>query len=129
MQLSGRPADVGPEMSEDVFEERLSKIRNRFIASLPGKLDDTDAALTRMAGEAATAVEAVGETYRLMHGIAGTGPTVGFSSTGSAARLAEAVLIPAYREQRGLRPDEITDFKNALPALRSAAALELHTHS
>lgn len=116
-------------MSADLFEERLSKIRNRFIGALPAKLDETDAALARMVGDAPPAVEAVAETYRLMHGIAGTGPTVGFSSTGVAARQAEAVLIPAYREQRGLRPDELTDFKNALPAVRSAAALELHANS
>ncbi|MGA3302192.1 MAG: hypothetical protein ABSC72_02770 [Methylovirgula sp.] len=116
-------------MSADLFEERLSKIRDRFTVALPGKLDETDAALARMVGDAPTAVEAVAETYRLMHGIAGTGPTVGFSSTGTAARQAEAVLIPAYREQRGLRPDELTDFKNALPAMRSAAALELRANS
>jgi chemotaxis protein histidine kinase CheA len=115
-------------MSADVFEERLSKVRNRFVSTLPGKLA-TDAALARMAGDAPTAVEAVAETYRLMHGIAGTGATVGFSSTGETARQAEAVLIPAYREQRGLRPDEATDFQAAFNGLRSAAALELRANS
>ena len=115
-------------MPADVFAERLAKIRSRFVAALPAKIDANDAALPALAGDGVASVEAVAETYRRLHGIAGTGPTIGFAATGQAARQAEAVLIEAYRGQRALRPDETTSLKDALIALRQAARAELQTN-
>ncbi len=114
-------------MSADLFEERLAKVRNRFVSTLPGKLDETNAALPLLSGLGAAVVEAVAETYRRMHGIAGTGPTVGFPATGQAARNAEAVLIAANREQRGLSEEEAAEFKTAFDTLRDIATTELQT--
>lgn len=116
-------------MDADVFAERLSKVRNRFTSTLESKLDETDAALDGLSGEGATAIETVGETYRRLHGIAGTGPTLGFSMTGQAAREAEAFLIAAKRDRRGLTTDEVASLKNALHALRQAATGELRANS
>lgn len=112
-------------MDADVFAERLTKVRTRFSSTLESKLEENDAALAGMAGDEEAAVEAVAETYRRLHGIAGTGPTIGFPATGQAARDAEAVLIAANRDQRALTADEIANLKDALYALRQAATREL----
>lgn len=115
-------------MDADVFAERLTKVRDRFTSTLASKLAETDAAVAGLSGDGAAVIEAVGETYRRLHGMAGTGPTIGFPATGQAARDAEAVLIPANREQRGLTADEIANLKKALLALRQAATLELQAN-
>jgi chemotaxis protein histidine kinase CheA len=114
-------------MTADIFAERLAKIRDRFVAALPSKIDESDAALPLVAGDGPANVEAVAETYRRLHGIAGTGPTIGFAATGAAAREAEAVLIEAYRGQRALTADEARLLGDALLALRRAAQGELQT--
>jgi len=116
-------------MDADVFAERLTKVRSRFTSTLEAKIEETDAALAGMAGDGAAVVEAVAETYRRLHGIAGTGPTIGFPATGQAARDAEAVLIAANRDQRALTTDEIANLKNALQALRQVAIRELRANS
>ena len=115
-------------MDADVFAERLTKVRKRFTSTLESKLEETDTALVGMSGDGAEVAEAVAETYRRLHGIAGTGPTIGFPLTGQAARDAEAVLIAANRDQRGLTTDEITNLKNALVVLRQAATRELQAN-
>jgi HPt (histidine-containing phosphotransfer) domain-containing protein len=116
-------------MDADVFAERLTKVRDRFTSTLESKLEETDSALAGLSGDGATVVEAVGETYRRLHGIAGTGPTLGFPVTGQAAREAETVLIVAKRDRRGLTTDEVASLKNALHALRQAATGELQANS
>lgn len=118
-------------MSADPFEERLAQIRDRFVASLSGKIEETDAALPGLVGataqgaQASEAAEAVAAAYQRMHGIAGMGPTVGFVATGMAARQVESVLMTAYREKRGLDPSELAHMRAVLDALRETARAEL----
>jgi chemotaxis protein histidine kinase CheA len=112
-------------VSTDEFAERLAKIRQRFVSSLPSKIDETYAALPHLAGDDVSVVPTVLETYRRIHGISGIGLTVGFVKTGQAARDLETVLLPPYREQRGLAANELDDFKKALDALQEAAHREL----
>jgi chemotaxis protein histidine kinase CheA len=114
-------------MTADVFAERLAKIRDRFVAALPTRIDESDAALPTLSGDGPASVEAVAETYRRLHGIAGTGATIGFAATGQAARAAEVVLIEAYRGQRALTASEAANLRPALVALRQAAQSELQT--
>ena len=116
-------------MTADLFAERLAKIRDRFTAALPSKIDENDAALPVVSGDGPESVTAVAETYRRLHGIAGTGPTIGFAATGQAAREAEAVLIEAYRAQRALTTNEAASLRDALLVLRQAAHGELQTNS
>ncbi len=116
-------------MAADIFAERLAKIRIRFVAALPAKIAESDAALPDLAGDGTASVAAVADTYRRLHGIAGTGPTIGFAATGQAAREAEAVMIEAYRSQRALTSGEATSLKDALAALRQAAETELQAIS
>jgi chemotaxis protein histidine kinase CheA len=118
----------GPEsVSTDEFAERLAKVRQRFVSSLPTKIDETYAALPHLAGDDVAVVPTVSETYRRIHGISGIGLTVGFTKTGQAARDLETVLLPPYRERRGLAAKELDDFKKALDALQEAAQRELLT--
>jgi chemotaxis protein histidine kinase CheA len=111
-------------MSVDVFADRLGRVRRRFVAALQGRIDDTEAAIPKLDGGAATAAAAVGEAYRCMHGIVGVGPTVGFPATGRAAHDVEGVLAPAQNERRGLSAEEISRLRERLLDLRAAAERE-----
>lgn len=113
-------------MYVDQFEVRLAKVRHRFASTLESKIKDVIFALHTMSGSGDTVVEEVAQSYRHLHGIAGVGPTVGFSATGEAARNAEDALIAAYRAQRGLNADELLSLKKAIEPLRNAVSSELH---
>jgi HPt (histidine-containing phosphotransfer) domain-containing protein len=60
-----------------------------------------------------------------LHSIYGVGATVGFAATGQAAHAAEAALMQAYLEKRGLTGTEVQNLKRALVRLREVAASEL----
>jgi chemotaxis protein histidine kinase CheA len=100
-------------------------VRHRFISSLESKIEDTYADLPKLTGEGRDVIDALGETYRRIHGIVGVGPTVGFAATGKAARAVENVLLGPYRATRGLVATEVDAFRKALHALREAARQEL----
>ncbi len=70
-------------------------------------------------------IKHVSDSYRHLHSICGIGPTVGFPGTGAAARAAEATLMQALRDKRGLTESEVLSLKKALANLRVAAASEL----
>jgi chemotaxis protein histidine kinase CheA len=112
-------------MSVDIFEERLAKVRQRFVSTLESKIADAWCALPRLVGADLTAANEVAETYRHIHGICGIGATVGFTATGTAARNAETVLLVAFKTQRGLTEAERELLQKALAALRTAAQSEL----
>lgn len=116
-------------MNPDPFTERLARVRDRFATSLAAKIDETCAAMPRLsaADPAVAAVAAVAEAYRCVHGIVGVGPTVGFLDAGRAAKAAEDVLRPAYREGRGLTAAEAARLSRTLQALRETAARELQS--
>jgi hypothetical protein len=75
------------------------------------------------------AIKELSESYRHLHNICGIGPTVGFVTTGEAARAAEVALTRAYHERRGLTEAEVLGLKKALSRLRAAAAAELRVMS
>jgi len=114
-------------MAEDVFADRVAKVRQRFMSTLEARIDETSAALPHLGAGAppAAAAAAVAEAYRRMHAIVGVGRTVGFADTGHAAREVEDVLRSPYQAGRGLTGDEISLLKNSLQALRAVAAREL----
>jgi chemotaxis protein histidine kinase CheA len=112
-------------MSVDIFADRLARVRRRFVSTLQGRIDDTDAAIPKLGRSTAGAPAAVGEAYRCMHGIVGVGPTVGFPSTGRAAHDVEDVLRPAQNERRGLSDDEIEMLRERLLDLRAAVEREM----
>ncbi len=114
-------------MTEDIFADRVAKVRQRFVSTLEAKIDETCAALPKLGGGAPPAATAVAEAYRCMHGIVGIGRTVGFPDTGRAAHEVEDVLRSPYHAGRGLTADEISLLKNSLQALRAVAARELRS--
>jgi chemotaxis protein histidine kinase CheA len=111
----------------DAFTERLARVRARFVSALDRKIEDTYAAIPALTGSDTAAAAAVEESYRRIHGIVGIGPTVGFSFTGRAARTVEDILLRPREAERGLTTEEMTSFKEALDALREAAARELQS--
>jgi chemotaxis protein histidine kinase CheA len=116
-------------MTDDIFAERVAKVRQRFMSSLGQKIDSTHAALLGLGGAEPPAAEAVAEAYRCIHGIVGIGRTVGFRAVGTAARDVEDVLRPPYHAGRGLTDDEISVLKTSLQALREVATRELQSNS
>jgi phage-related minor tail protein len=112
-------------MTDDIFADRVAKVRQRFISTLGAKIDETCAALPRVSGDAPPAAAAVAEAYRCMHGIVGIGRTVGFSEIGGAAREVLDVLRPSFHAGRGLTADETSHLENSLQTLRTVAAREL----
>lgn len=113
-------------MTDDIFADRVAKVRLRFVATLEAKIEETAAALPKLGG-GALADTAVAEAYRAMHAIVGIGRTVGFPDTGRAAHEVEDVLRPPYHAGRGLSDDEISHLKDTLQALRTIAARELQS--
>jgi len=116
-------------MTDDIFADRVAKVRQRFVATLEAKIEETSAALPKLGGVAPAdaAAAAVSEAYRAMHAIVGIGRTVGFPDTGRAAHDVEDVLRPPYQAGRGLSDDEIFHLKDSLQALRTIAARELQS--
>jgi chemotaxis protein histidine kinase CheA len=116
-------------MTDDIFADRVAKVRQRFVATLEAKIEETSAALPKLGGVAPadTAAAAVSEAYRAMHAIVGIGRTVGFPDTGRAAHEVEDVLRPPHQAGRGLNDDEISHLKDSLHALRTIAARELQS--
>jgi chemotaxis protein histidine kinase CheA len=114
-------------MSVDPFAERLAKVRQRFVSSLQGKIDDAYGAVSLLMAVSPAASASVAAAYRSMHGIVGIGPTVGFPSTGRAARDVEDVLRLPHRDGRGLTAAEASLLEARLHALRDAAAQELRS--
>lgn len=112
-------------MTIDPFTERLARVRNRFASTLAGKIEGVWAAIPTLSHVAPAAAPAVAETYRCMHGLVGTGPTVGFPATGRAAHDVEDILRGPQQAKRGLADDEILDLKKRLQALREIATREL----
>jgi hypothetical protein len=111
----------------DYFNDRLDAVRKRFAGSLEGKISDTYAELPSLSDTGASAVAAVANTYRRIHGICGVGRTVGSPASGRAAKELEDMLIGTYRGQRGLEAVEMTNLKTALGVLATAAQAELRS--
>lgn len=114
-------------MAGDEFAERLALIRERFAAKLPARLDDIDASLPQLTGAAGDVGAAVYSTHRKVHDLCGIGPTLGFHSTGKAARTCERILLQPSRDQRGLTEQELAQLKDGLAALRATAEQEMQS--
>jgi chemotaxis protein histidine kinase CheA len=116
-------------MTDDIFADRVAKVRQRFMSTLEAKIDETSASIPRLGGAmlGADAAAAVAEAYRCMHGIVGIGRTVGFADVGSAAHVVEDVLRPPYHAGRGLTDEEISLLTSSLQSLRAVAARELQS--
>ncbi|HTS41111.1 MAG TPA: Hpt domain-containing protein [Xanthobacteraceae bacterium] len=116
-------------MAEDLFTERLAKIRARFATNLPGRIDAIDRALPQLSGEGESVIATLATIHRSAHEMCGIAPTVGFAATGKAARCVERILLQPLRDKRGLSDNEIANVRHELAALRAAAQADLQTDS
>ena len=117
-------------MAADEFAQRLELVRKRFAAKLAGRIDDIDASLPELTGTGDEIGKSVYSTHRKVHDLCGIGPTLGFHSTGKAARTCERILLQPSRDQRGLTEQELAQLKEGLAALRATAMDEIHsTHA
>jgi HPt (histidine-containing phosphotransfer) domain-containing protein len=112
-------------MYTDLFEIRVARVRHRFAATLQSKIDTAMVSADRMSRGDGSVIKYVSDSYRHLHSIYGVGATVGFAATGQAAHAAEAALMQAYLEKRGLTGTEVQNLKRALVRLREVAASEL----
>ena len=115
-------------MAADEFSERLARIRQRFAAALPGKIDDSIAALPKMSYADPEAIETIVVVHRKLHEMCGVAPSIGFPATGKAARAAESVLRAPAKSKRPLTSGEIAAFMTEIDGLRSAAQSELQSN-
>ena len=118
---------LGDVMTLDPYTDRLARVRQRFMSSLAGKIEEASAATPNLSDAAPAAAPAVEAAYRSIHGILGIAPTVGFPATGRAARDVEDVLRLPQQDKRGLSGDEILAFTKYLHALREVASSELQS--
>jgi chemotaxis protein histidine kinase CheA len=114
-------------MYADRFEVCIARVRHRFATSLESKIQTAMAAADHMSRNDGGAVQYVTNSYRNLHSIFGVGATVGFAATGDAAHDAEAALMQAYEEKRGLTEDEVSSLKSALARLQDVAGTELRS--
>ena len=112
-------------MYADRFEMCVAKVRHRFATALESKIQSTIVSTDHMTRNEDCAVSSITESYRRLHSIHGVGATVGFAATGAAAHDAEATLMEAYLEKRGLTEHEFVSLRNALARLQDAATSEL----
>jgi hypothetical protein len=112
-------------MHADQFETRLARVRHRFATTLESKITNAVVSADQMSRSGDGIAKHVSDSYRLLHGICGIGPTVGFTATSEAAHAAEVALMPAHHESRGPTQTEVLSLKIALERLQVAAASEL----
>ena len=116
-------------MADDVFAERLAKIRTRFASNLATRIDSIDSALPNLVGDGAAVFPTLSAVHRNAHEICGIAPTVGFAATGKAARCVERILLQPLRDKRGLNETEIAGVRQELAALRAAAQADVQSVS
>jgi len=109
---------------ETEFAARIDRIRARVALKLADKIPEIDATMSLMTGDGDAAVDAVASAYRWLHDVTGIGSIIGFEATGRQARLCTAVLVSAFRSQRGLSSDELALLASGFETFRIVALKE-----
>ncbi|WP_322516090.1 Hpt domain-containing protein [Rhodopseudomonas palustris] len=107
------------------FTRRLAKIRARFISKLDDTIRSIDDASKSMSCDLKDSAAVVARAYRQIHDVCGIASTVGLIAAGLSARALDSLLVDPFRAQRGLTDDELTQLKDGLTALRSAALADI----
>jgi hypothetical protein len=108
-------------MNTDLFSQRLSKVRARFVANVERKIEALDDALPQLCGDGNGIAERLAAAHRSVHALCAVGPTIGFESTGRAARTVERILRQSLKAKRGLTDLELANVRAGLMELRAAA--------
>lgn len=99
----------------------MAELSNRFGRRLGAKVDEVEAAWTAFGGGASDAQD----LHRLIHSLAGSGTTFGYSGVSASALAIEEILLPVLGPALGARSrmsaDECRRVEELLAQLRLAA--------
>lgn len=105
------------------LDARLAELRRRYAATLPAMVAQARAALDRVDGEGAAAIE---ELWHIVHRIYGTAGSHGLDAVATEARSLEALLTP-HRTKNALPAPEAESAREGLDALAVQADLAART--
>ncbi len=100
-------------------DEKMAELSTRFGRRLGAKLDEVEAAWTALGGGAPD----LQEFYRLIHSLAGSGATFGYSGVSASALAIEEIILPVLEPAPGARmsADQRRHVKELMAQLRLAA--------
>ena len=87
------------------FRARLAALNDKFAATVPGTLDKIRAALALcVAGGTQPSQQALHQLHEVLHGVAGSAGTFGFTVFGQEARRIEQMVRAVLATQTGWAP-------------------------
>ena len=108
----------------EAAEQKLAALRDRFAASLDGRIGEIESAWARAAYDASGG--ALGEVIAKAHKLAGSAGTFGFAAVSAVARRIEVLAASAQPGPDGAWGDEIAGLVRALgPAIAGALPARL----
>lgn len=107
------------------YQQRLEEIRQRFLISIPDRLESIEALLAEASADTVHGRDepAVTEMHRLCHDLAGSSSMLGARELGGAAHEMMDASREASLAGRPLAAHETTAFETGLAKLRAAAAI------
>lgn len=101
--------------------ERIARLRQAYLAQLPGRLAQAQALYARLAAAPADRSVAV-DLHRLLHSLKGTGRSFGFAELGSGAAQGEDLLQPWVDEPAQALPEGwLAELQHSLQRLQAVA--------
>jgi HPt (histidine-containing phosphotransfer) domain-containing protein len=100
------------------FQARLHKIRERFVASLPQRLQEAETAFHAGQSDPGRAREDIEALRFFAHDLAGIAPGLGFAALGQHGRLLEQCTVECLKEGASLDEDHAREIASHLRAIR-----------
>ena len=99
------------------IQAQLQVLQESYAVQLPAKFDEIDSCMNSMKADKEYIEERVSTLHRLIHGLAGSGATFGFSQLSLKARSIEKI-IKRWVSQKEINSDEMKQVIIMLPQLR-----------
>ncbi len=100
-----------------IVDEKMAELSDRFGRRLDAKVDKVEEAWNAFGG----GVSELRDLYRLIHTLAGSGTTFGYSRVSASALAIEEILLPALESRSRINADECRRVEELLTQLRLAA--------
>jgi HPt (histidine-containing phosphotransfer) domain-containing protein len=114
-------SDSRPESPADPVQAQLAKLKKKYGTGLPDKITAIEAAIAPVFAGGWN--EPVCETaHRMVHSLAGSSGTYGFSEITPVARAAEVILKAALAARTAPPPDQKARLDGLVATLRELAA-------
>lgn len=97
-------------------DEKIAELSDRFGRRLGAKVDKAEEAW----GASGGGVAGLQDFYRLIHSLAGSGATFGYSGVSASALAIEEILLPALEAKSRMNADECRRVQELLAQLRLA---------